>query len=86
MAPTLYLSNILRRTKQENQGRLNPALYCDTASSSSFTAPPLGWVHLSCNWRGPQQDQLNIRIIKIKNILEEFYGTGLYFRWQRKEW
>ena len=66
-------------------GRLNPALYRGpaTSSSSSFNTPPLGSVHLSYTWIGEHYDQLKIRILKVKNILEEYSRAGLYFRWEQ---
>ena len=66
-------------------GRLNPALYRGpaTSSSSSFASPPLGSVHLSYTWIGEHYDQLKIRILKVKNILEEYSRAGLYFRWEQ---
>ena len=67
-------------------GRLNPALYRGpaTSSSSSFASPPLGSVHLSYTWIGEHYDQLKIRILKVKNILEEYSRAGLYFRWEQR--
>ena len=66
-------------------GRLNPALYRGpaTSSSASFNTPPLGSVHLSYTWIGEHYDQLKIRILKVKNILEEYSRAGLYFRWEQ---
>ena len=66
-------------------GRLNPALYRGpaTSSSASFASPPLGSVHLSYTWIGEHYDQLKIRILKVKNILEEYSRAGLYFRWEQ---
>ena len=66
-------------------GRLDPALYRGpaTSSTSSFATLPLGSVHLSYTWIGEHYDQLKIRILKVKNILEEYSRAGLYFRWEQ---
>ena len=40
----------------------------------------LGDLYLSYSWLGPGEDQLKIRIVKMKNIPEELHRAGLYIR------
>ena len=69
------------RKKSTEVGKLNPSLYQEFSdSSSSFSS--FGDIQLSHTWIGPSYDQLKIRILKIKNISEEFYRAGLYVRYQ----
>ena len=61
-------------------GTLNPNLYKDVSNESSTHGSSFGDIHLSHTWIGSDYGQLKIRLLKLKNILEEYHRAGLYFR------
>ena len=61
-------------------GTLNPNLYKDVSNESSTHGSSFGDIHLSHTWIGSDYGQLKIRLLKLKNIPEEYYRAGLYFR------
>ena len=67
--------------KPKDFGKLNPNLYRQMSNSTSSNSASFGDLHLSYVWMGADYDQLKIRILKMKNIPEEFYRAGLYIRY-----
>lgn len=61
-------------------GTLNPNLYKDVSNESSTHGSAFGDIHLSHTWIGSDYNQLRIRLLKLKNIPEEYHRAGLYFR------
>ena len=66
-------------------GKINPSLYKknpDNSSSSSFYISSFGNLYLSYCRIGTESDQSKIRIIRIKNVPDQFCRAGLFVRLQ----
>ena len=76
------IGHIKKNKRMKEFGTLNPSLYKDTSHGSSSSGSSFGDIHLSSTWIGSNYDQLKIRILKVKNIPEEYYRAGLYLRYE----